>query len=59
MTGSPPPLLTDIYAAAAATGVKPATMRKWLERGKLTRHGYDRAGRALVDLHELEPLKIT
>lgn len=50
-------VVVDIYAAAAATDVKPATLRKWLQRGKLTRHGYDRDGRALVDLDEVENLK--
>jgi hypothetical protein len=50
-------VLVDAYAAAAATGVKPATMRKWLQRGKLARHGYDTAGRVLVDLYEVETLK--
>lgn len=49
------PLLVDAYAAHAATGIKPGTIRQWLRRGKLTRHGYDHAGRALVDLHELQP----
>ncbi|WP_326593826.1 hypothetical protein [Streptomyces brevispora] len=47
------PLLVDLYAAQAATGIKPGTLRQWLRRGKLTHHGYDRAGRALVDLNEL------
>ncbi|MGW3416476.1 hypothetical protein [Streptomyces phaeochromogenes] len=48
------PLLVDAYAAHAATGIRPGTIRVWLHRGKLTRHGHDRAGRALVDLHELQ-----
>ncbi|MCM2580459.1 hypothetical protein [Streptomyces meridianus] len=50
----PQPLLVDPYAAQAATGVKPGTIRVWLRRGRLTHHGYDRAGRALVDLHEVQ-----
>jgi hypothetical protein len=50
-------IIADSYAAAEATHVKPATMRKWLQRGKLTRHGYDADGRVLVDLHEVESLK--
>ncbi|MET8172835.1 hypothetical protein [Streptomyces clavifer] len=50
-----PPLLVDVYAAAAATGVKPGTLRVWLHRGKLTHHGHDRQGRTLIDLHELQP----
>ncbi|MET9506907.1 hypothetical protein ABZX62_00215 [Streptomyces flavidovirens] len=50
----PQPLLVDAYAAQAATGIKPGTIRQWLRRGKLTRHGYDQAGRALIDLSELQ-----
>lgn len=49
------PLLVDAYAAHAATGIKPGTIRQWLRRGKLTHHGYDQAGRALIDLRELQP----
>ncbi|MGW3936455.1 hypothetical protein [Streptomyces phaeochromogenes] len=48
------PLLVDAYAAHAATGIRPGTIRVWLHRGKLTHHGHDRAGRALIDLHELQ-----
>ncbi|MEV6790891.1 hypothetical protein AB0M87_02595 [Streptomyces sp. NPDC051320] len=48
------PLLVDPYAASAATGIKPGTIRQWLRRGHLTHHGYDQAGRALVDLNELQ-----
>lgn len=48
------PILVDAYAAHAATGIKPGTIRVWLHRGKLTRHGHDDQGRALVDLHELQ-----
>ncbi|MFI6334147.1 hypothetical protein [Streptomyces sp. NPDC050535] len=47
------PLLVDAYAAHAATGIKPGTIRVWLHRGKLTRHGHDSQGRTLIDLHEL------
>ncbi|MFD9211605.1 hypothetical protein ACFVY9_00515 [Streptomyces sp. NPDC059544] len=47
------PVLVDPYAAHAATGIKPGTIRQWLRRGHLTHHGYDRDGRALVDLDEL------
>ncbi|MFJ2702991.1 hypothetical protein ACIO3R_07300 [Streptomyces sp. NPDC087428] len=47
------PLLVDLYAAQAATGIKPGTLRVWLHRRKLTHHGHDRAGRALIDLNEL------
>lgn len=48
------PILVDIYAAHTATGIRPGTLRQWLRRGKVTHHGYDRAGRALVDLNELQ-----
>ncbi|MFF2525911.1 hypothetical protein [Streptomyces liangshanensis] len=47
------PVLVDIYAAAVATGIKPATIRVRLHRRKLTHYGHDKAGRALVDLNEL------
>ncbi|MDQ0795587.1 hypothetical protein [Streptomyces sp. B1I3] len=47
------PLLVDLYAASAATGIKPGTLRVRLHRGTLTHHGHDRAGRTLVDLNEL------
>ncbi|MFD7428419.1 hypothetical protein ACFV6Z_15425 [Streptomyces sp. NPDC059818] len=47
------PILVDIYAAHAATGIRPGTLRQWLRRGKLTHHGYDRDRRALIDLNEL------
>ncbi|MFJ4916072.1 hypothetical protein [Streptomyces sp. NPDC088726] len=49
------PILVDIYAASAATGIKPGAIRVRLHRGSLTHHGYDRAGRALVDLNEVAP----
>lgn len=45
------PLLVDAYAA---TGIRPGTIRVWLHRGKLTHHGHDTQGRALIDLHELQ-----
>ncbi|MFE9765103.1 hypothetical protein ACFYPC_11310 [Streptomyces sp. NPDC005808] len=48
------PVLVDPYAAHAATGIKPGTIRVWLHRGKLTHHGHDTQGRALIDLHELQ-----
>ncbi|MET8401399.1 hypothetical protein [Streptomyces sp900116325] len=47
------PLLVDVYAAQAATGIKAGTIRVWLHRRKLTHHGHDKAGRTLVDLNEL------
>lgn len=49
------PVIVDIYAAARGAQLKPGTIRQWLHRGRLTHHGYDRQGRALVDLHELQP----
>lgn len=39
--------------------IKPATMRKWLQRGKLTKHGHDYYGRAIVDLDEIEQILAT
>ena len=48
------PVLVDTYAARVATGTLPATIRKWLQRGHLTHHGHDRAGRTLIDLTELQ-----
>lgn len=54
---APAPTLVDTYAASIATGIRPGTMRVWLKRGRLTHHGYDAAGRTLVDLAEVENLK--
>ncbi|MEU3203555.1 hypothetical protein ABZ702_06660 [Streptomyces cyaneofuscatus] len=48
--------LVDLNAAQIATGKSPATLRTWIHRSELTRHGYDDHGRALVDLHEVEAL---
>lgn len=45
--------ITDIIAAEVQTGIKAATLRQWLTRGKITRHGTDYAGRTLVDLEEI------
>jgi excisionase family DNA binding protein len=45
---------TDI--AAAALGVKRGTVRKLIQRGRLTRYGT--AKRALVDLTECEALRL-
>ncbi|MFJ1782589.1 hypothetical protein ACIOKA_38420 [Streptomyces anulatus] len=47
------PILVDLYAATVATGISACTLRKRISRGTLTRHGYDRHGRVLVDLNEL------
>ncbi|MDR3079626.1 MAG: hypothetical protein LBV60_01630 [Streptomyces sp.] len=49
------PVIVDIYAAEAATGIKAGALRVRLHRGTLTHHGHDRRGRALVDLGELQP----
>ncbi|MFI0897078.1 hypothetical protein [Streptomyces sp. NPDC020983] len=54
MSTAPALTLIDAYAASAATGIKPATIRVLLHRGKLTHHGHDRRGRALVDLTEVQ-----
>ncbi|MFI2465948.1 hypothetical protein ACWF76_29310 [Streptomyces globisporus] len=51
--------LVDTTAAQLGMNVKPATMRKWLQRGKLTRHGHDYYGRAIVDLDEIEQILAT
>jgi hypothetical protein len=39
------PVLVDPYAAEAAIGIKPGTIRVWLHRATLTHHGHDCAGR--------------
>ncbi|MEU3318865.1 hypothetical protein [Streptomyces sp. NPDC006785] len=51
--------LVDTTAAQLGMNVKPATMRKWLQRGKLTKHGHDYYGRAIVDLDEIEKILAT
>ena len=53
---SPSAMLVTIPTelGALATGVTPATVRKWASRGKLTRYGS--AGRAEYDLNELYEL---
>ncbi|MER7046766.1 hypothetical protein [Streptomyces jumonjinensis] len=51
---APEPLVVDIYAAALATGIRPGTIRLRLHRHRITHHGYDAHGRALVDLAELQ-----
>jgi transposase-like protein len=47
---TPPVVLVDTAAAAAAVGVAPATIRKWVQRKKLQYQGKDGSGRNLVDL---------
>ncbi|MFF5001722.1 hypothetical protein ACFY3G_02745 [Streptomyces phaeochromogenes] len=49
-------MTTDIYAAALSVKEKPATIRKWINRGQLTHHGYDQRRRVKVDLDELADL---
>lgn len=39
----------DTYAAAAAVGVSPSTIRGWASAGDLRRLGHDRKGRSLYD----------
>jgi hypothetical protein len=49
-------VIADIYAASAFTGAKPATIRLWIHRGELAHGGYDKRGRAQVDLEEAKAL---
>ena len=49
-------MIVDIYAAALSVKQLPATVRKWVSRGELTHHGYDRKRRVIVDLEELQAL---
>ncbi|MFF2650374.1 hypothetical protein [Streptomyces sp. NPDC058045] len=53
------PVIVDIYAAQAATGIKAGALRVRLHRGTLTHHGHDHRGRTLVDLAELQPAPVT
>ena len=46
------PVLLDGPALAHALGVSPDLVRKWAQRGKLTRKGTDGRGRALYDYAE-------
>lgn len=52
------PKIVPVTVAAEHVGRKPATLRKWRQRGKLTDHGHDEEGRALVDLAEVEQLTL-
>jgi hypothetical protein len=54
MSTAPALTLVDTYAASAATGIKPATIRVLLHRGQLAHRGHDHAGRTLVALEEVE-----
>ncbi|MGX9921773.1 hypothetical protein ACWIG4_18185 [Streptomyces sp. NPDC002248] len=47
-------VLVDPYAAEAATGIRADLIRQWLRRRHLTHHGYDRSGRVLVNLTEVQ-----
>jgi hypothetical protein len=49
--------IVDTAAAELATGVRAGTLRQWLRRRRLTAHGHDYYGRALVDLDEIAALK--
>jgi hypothetical protein len=51
---APSLVLADTNAAAAAAEVKPAMVRSWAHRGYIKRHGYDRTGRTLVDVAEVQ-----
>jgi len=48
--------LVDTVAAELATGIKRSTIRQWIKRGKLTAHGHDYYGRAIVDLEEFDQI---
>ncbi|MEV4863253.1 hypothetical protein [Streptomyces ossamyceticus] len=52
------PMIVDIYAAALSVKQRPSTVRKWVNRGELTHHGYDHRRRVVVDLEELQALVI-
>lgn len=45
--------LVDTLMAACAARVRPATIRSWAHRGKLTPHGTDAKGRTLYDLDDV------
>lgn len=47
------PRTVDTLAAAEAARVKPATIRKWAERGTLERQGTDHRGRTLYLLDDV------
>ncbi|MFE4653566.1 hypothetical protein [Streptomyces sp. NPDC056707] len=51
--------LVDTAAAQLGRDVKPAIIRNWLHRGKLTCHGDDYCGKAIVDLNEIEQVLAT
>jgi uncharacterized protein YjcR len=43
---------------AEAYGIRPNTIRKWAERGKLTAHGTDRDGRPLYNVGDVLDLAV-
>ena len=47
-------VIVDIYAAAHSVGQQPGTIRLWVHRGEVTHRGYDKRGRVLVELNELQ-----
>lgn len=53
MSPTPTPIICDTVAAARYLHVTPAAVRQWIRRGHVERRGYDRAGRALVNLHDV------
>ena len=48
--------IVSVSFAANYAEKSPAAIRQWLKRRKLTHHGYDDDGRALVDLSEVDKL---
>lgn len=50
--------VVTVSEAARHVQRNPDTIRKWLQRGTLIRRGYDAAGRALVDLAEVQRLTL-
>jgi transposase len=50
--------VVTVSEAAKHVQRNPDTIKKWLQRGTLTRRGYDAAGRALVDLAEIQRLTL-
>lgn len=55
-SSDPKAVVVTVAEAASRVDRKPATLRKWLQRGKLTGHGHDDMGNALVQLSEVEQL---
>ncbi|MEU3355263.1 hypothetical protein [Streptomyces sp. NPDC037389] len=53
MSPTPTPIICDTVAAGQYVHVTPGTIRQWIRRGHVEHHGYDNAGRALVDLREV------